>query len=284
MKSPNSKFKKNILYEDQDILVINKPAGVVVNDASSVEGETIQSWFGSHYIENQDYADGWQELVPADFDDSYGSPEDTFKQRRGLVHRLDKNTSGALLLAKNPGALVNLLAQFKQRKTQKKYLSLAHGKFGVEKDTIVLPMARSKSDPTKFAIVEDGRIAETDYQVKQFYSDLDYEQLTKKLGAEIVKDLKKKSRVYQGFSMVECWPKTGRTHQIRVHMSAISHPLVGDSKYVGKKRTKLDKVWCKRHFLHASQLEFTHPRLNSQMKIEASLSDDLQQVLNLLIE
>jgi len=282
-------MKIEILYQDQDIVVINKPAGLIVNEADTVVGDTIQSWFKTNFLAKTDLTNDqhWRSLVPADFDATFGQPEDVFELRQGLVHRLDKQTSGVLLLALNPGALVNLLYQFKQHLTEKKYLCLAHGKFTVAKDRIILPMGRSKQNPTKFAIRQDGRLAITDYQVKSFYPSLNLEKMSLLFNQDeemSLADFKKKSKNYQGFSLLECWPKTGRTHQIRVHLSAIQHPLVGDRTYVGKKRSKLDPMWCPRHFLHAEQLKFTHPRTQAPMDISAHLSPDLTKVLTYLQE
>lgn len=278
-------MKIEIIYEDKDIVVINKPAGIVVNDAQTTEDETIQSWFydkNSQFkkLEREDY----KYLVPTDFDNSFGTPEEIFEQRQGVVHRLDKETSGILLLAKNPGALVNLLSQFKKRQTRKKYLCLAHGKFGVQSDTVSAPIARSTNNRMRFRVDIGGREATTFYQAKKFYPEIDYETLLDKINIkdDDLKLLKKNKNSYQGFCLVECWPKTGRTHQIRVHMSHIKHPLVGDKLYLGKKRVKLDPIWCGRHFLHASQLTFTHPSEDKEVVFDALLTDDLQKVLTLL--
>jgi 23S rRNA pseudouridine1911/1915/1917 synthase len=275
-----------ILYEDKDIMVVNKPSGIVVNDAKTVHEQTVQSWFWqkqdgfkSELADKTVYSD----LVPEDFDSSYGSPEAIFQLRQGIVHRLDKETSGVLLLAKNPGALVHLLAQFKKRETQKKYLCLAHGKFGVPEDIISFPVGRSTQNRLKFRVAIEGRSAITSYQVQQYFPHLNYEALQTSGVAEAqIKLLKKNKNSYQGFSLVECWPKTGRTHQIRVHMSHIKHPLVGDKMYLGKKRSKLDPIWCERHFLHASQLTFTHPATNQNVTYSAPLSADLKKTLSVL--
>ncbi|HOZ03504.1 MAG TPA: pseudouridine synthase, partial [Candidatus Woesebacteria bacterium] len=113
----------SILYEDNDLVAIDKPGGVVVNNASSVSGPTIQDWWSAK-ISKLSLSENWQALVPSDFNNEYGTPEEVFAQRSGVVHRLDKDTSGVLLLAKNPGALINLLAQFKQRQVHKTYLCL----------------------------------------------------------------------------------------------------------------------------------------------------------------
>lgn len=273
-----------IIYEDKDIVIINKPPGVVVNEAKTAKEETIQSWFWERNqqfksLERKDYSD----LVPDDFDDTFGSPEEIFEFRQGIVHRLDKETSGILLLAKNPGSLVNLLSQFKKRETKKKYLCLAHGKFGVEADLISAPIGRSTQNRMKFRVEVEGRESSTGYQVKEFFQGIDLVKLAQSgVGESNIKLLKKNKNSYQGFSLVECWPKTGRTHQIRVHMNYIKHPLVGDKLYVGRKRLKLDPIWCGRHFLHASKLSFIHPATEKEVIFEAPLSDDLKQVLDIL--
>ena len=116
-----------IIYEDQNILAINKPPGVIVNQAKTFKGQTVQEWMQA-YLETHPFMDNWQALVPADFSTEFGTVEEIWQERQGIVHRLDKETSGVLLLAKNPGALVNLLAQFKKRQTKKTYLALVHGK------------------------------------------------------------------------------------------------------------------------------------------------------------
>jgi len=286
-----------IIFEDKDILVISKPPGIV-NKATSVKGETIQDWMeeklAKSEIEDSGVKNGtesWQELVPEDFDGEYGSPEEIFKERIGMVHRLDKNTSGVMILAKNPGSLVNLLAQFRNRTVQKKYTCLTHGKFRVPEGIIIAPLGRSSHDRKKFAVTIDGRDAETHYRVVKEYPGFTPKQIkeillnadeskVKKLDRSLNKKMK---HVYeQGFSLVECFPKTGRTHQIRVHMLHWQHPLVGDVNYVGRKRSKFDPLWCPRHFLHASEISFDHPRSGERVTLENELSEDLVEVIDLL--
>lgn len=275
-----------ILYEDHDLLLINKPAGVVVNRAETTAETTVQEWMEERLKKESIELADWKSLVPADFNTEYGTPEVIFKERGGIVHRLDKDTSGALLLAKNPGALVNVLAQFKKRQTHKTYTCLVHGKFKFAKGTISAPLGRASLDRKKFAVVAEGRLAETEYQVEEFFPHLDVDAIIqrhkKEKGDEAFKNFKKKARVYQGFSLVTCWPKTGRTHQIRVHLKHIGHPLVGDLTYLGHKRAKLDPIWCSRQFLHASSLGFTHPRNQDKLTIEAPLAEDLKQVMSFL--
>ncbi len=266
--------KIEIIFEDQDLLIINKPAGLVVNQADSVKGETLQDWLKEKLSEEK--MSKWQNLVPVDFQSEFGTPEEVFQQRQGLAHRLDKDTSGVIVTAKNPGALVNILAQFKKREVIKMYTCLTHGKFRVPKATITAPLGRARVDRQKFAVISEGRPAVTDYEVVEFYPGFSEQ------GLEKLQEVKKQLSVYQGFSLVNCWPKTGRTHQIRVHMKHWKHPLVGDSKYVGKKRVRLDREWCPRQFLHATQIEFLHPRTRKKVEFKAKLSQDLQQVLDLL--
>jgi 23S rRNA pseudouridine1911/1915/1917 synthase len=189
---------------------------------------------------------------------------------------LDKETSGVLLLAKNPGTLVNLLAQFKNRETSKTYSALVHGKFQVKEGKLSAPIARASRNRLRFTVVADGKPAETFYKVEQEFANLDITKLE-----NLKKPDKKKARntYQQGFSLVEAKPKTGRTHQIRVHLSAMQHPLVGDKVYSGKKRAKFDYLWCQRHFLHAKNLTFRDPRSQEMMTIKADLTPDLKEVL-----
>ncbi len=279
-------FDLPVLYEDEDLLVINKPAGVVVNRADTYQGWTVQDWLEERFgdggesgeVSEQAAARDWEKLVPEDFNAQYGSPEEIFKNRLGMVHRLDKDTSGVLLLAKNPGALVNLLAQFKNRQVQKKYLCLVHGKFMLERGVVLLPVGRRPDNRRLFGVVPGGRPAATEYQVLKYYPHFNEDLLPEAASQN------RRLSLYQGFSLVECLPKTGRTHQIRVHLQHLQHPIVGDSVYVGKKRAKLDALWCPRQFLHASSLTFTHPRSQKQLTVQAELLPDLKDVLKFVSE
>lgn len=277
-----------VIFEDEHLLAITKPAGLVVNYSHTAKGDTVQSWLvarlgGEKNLQSLIQSDtDWQQLVPADFSHQYGTPQEIFLQRQGLVHRLDKDTSGILLLAKNPGSLVNLLLQFKQRTVQKKYLCLVHGKPKVDSAVIRAPLTRSMTDRHKYRVEIEGRPAATNYRVIEHYSQLDLEQLKEK-NREVSAKLKKELKSYQqGFSLLECLPETGRTHQIRVHLAHINHPLVADATYAGGKRGKLDKLWCPRHFLHAGAIAFTHPASNEKLVLKAELSEDLAEVLKLL--
>lgn len=277
-----------IIFEDKYLLAINKPPRIVVNKAKTVSDDTIQSWFvnwfgGEKQLEKLCANESvWQHLINEDFSDKYGTPSEIFIQRQGIVHRLDKDTSGVLLLAKDPGTLVNLLKQFKERKISKKYLCLVHGKMRVESSVIRVPIARSTTDRHKFRADIDGKSSSTHYRVLRHYSPHDYSSIFQlDEGLTVAKFKKKLISYQQGFSLVECMPKTGRTHQIRVHMSHMGHPIVSDSVYGGEKRSSLDKLWCSRQFLHSSAISFLHPVSGEKMVIKADLFDDLQKIIDI---
>lgn len=278
-----------ILYEDQDLIVINKPSALTVNRSTTMKSQTVQDWFVKKFGEEYFTRDFWdkdlfyQDLIPEDFTAEFGDPLAIWQERLGVVHRLDKDTSGILILAKNPGALLNLLSQFKKRQTQKTYLALIHGHFSDKSGTINAPMARNSQNRLKFAIDNNGREAITEYKVVKEFFALNEKTIMQVTEASKIKTKKIKELYQAGFSLVEVAPKTGRTHQIRVHMSAMQHPIVGDQLYVGRKRGKLDKFWCQRQFLHAVSIEFLHPRTKEKMFFEAPLSVDLQQILELVL-
>ncbi len=294
MINPPAILPISILYEDEDVLVVNKPAGLVVNRSDTTSTATLQDWLLERFGSGQVDKSTWESLVPSDFTSTYGTPAEIFEERVGVAHRLDKDTSGVLLIAKNPGALVNLLAQFRERKIEKEYLALVHGKVKAPQATLSFPLGRASRDRKLFAVQADGREAVTQYQVEQLFSGLDIPLALAQIRASINADeslskitdtqLIKRLSVYQGFSLVKCWPKTGRTHQIRVHLAHITHPIVGDITYVGKKRQQLDPWWCPRHFLHAQKLTLTHPRTGERMTLTAPLTSDLEQVLELLVQ
>ncbi len=280
-----------IIYEDDDILVINKPAGVVVNEAESVHVETVQGWM-KKYLKEQAAAgklttDDWYSMIPDDFTEEYGNPQEIFASRNGIVHRLDKDTSGVLVLAKNPGALVGLMHQFKVRETRKEYTCLVHGALSVKKDKIKMPMMRSMTNRSKFQVSASGKPAETEYEVVAQYS-FPREKLVPLLrlhdlergrtDAQLVREYES----YGEFSLLHAFPKTGRTHQIRVHFAFLQHALVADQVYTNKWRGRADLLWCPRQFLHASSITFQHPRSKETITVEAPLDDELQAALNSL--
>ena len=229
------KLEIPVLYEDEDMLVINKPAGIVVN-RSETAGTTVQDWA----VDKLGIGEATGELMQA---------------RGGLAHRLDKETSGCLLIAKNEESLKELMRQFKARETKKSYVALVHGWLEPNEGVIRLPIARDALCREKRKVNYEGKQAETRWQVIKL--------LTKEGGR---------------YSLVRLWPKTGRTHQIRVHMKHLKHPLFADLMYLGKK-AKADREILSRHFLHAERIEFKHPRSGERMVIKAKLPADLEKVL-----
>lgn len=213
-------MKIKIIFEDEDLLVIEKPVGVVVNRAKTVKRETIQDW-AEERLGFRGQGLGSREKMD-------------FVRRAGIVHRLDKETSGLLVIAKNAKAFTDLQAQFKARKTRKKYLALVHGEVKPKEGRIEYPIARNPFNREKFGVFSGGRESVTEYKVISHFP-------------------------ISNFTLLEVFPKTGRTHQIRVHLKAIGHSVVADEKYAGRKTSRADRQWCPRMFLHASFLGFFHP-------------------------
>lgn len=215
-----------IIFEDESLMVIDKPAGWVVNNAQTVKEKTIQDWFGM------------------------GKGEGEFYDKGGVVHRLDKDTSGVMVLAKNPQAYEKLKQQFLERKTVKKYIALVHGEFKETEGEVNAPIERFGQ---KFYIGKDvSRTAITEWKV------------IKKVGEN---------------TLVEMTPHTGRTHQLRVHMRHLGHPIVSDPIYGNRKTWKEDLEWCPRLFLHAKYLEFTHPVTGERVHFEAKLPKELENIV-----
>jgi len=229
------------LYEDKDLVVIGKPTGVVVNRAESVKTETIQDWVEANLTL---YLSG---TTPDD---------DTFIQRSGIVHRIDKETSGLLIISKNQLAFRALQAQFKERTVHKTYIALVHDKISVDEGQINAPIERSPFNRQKFMASASGKASITRYKVLAHYE----------LGKQI-------------YCLIEVYPKTGRTHQIRVHFKHFGNVLVSDQKYAGRKRYKKDIVWCPRLFLHAARIQFTQPANHKVITVEQKLPEDLQKAL-----
>ena len=274
-----------VLHADADLAVIHKPAGWVVNRTETTKNQTIQAWWEG-LLATQTWPTDWEAQVPQDQNSEFGTPSEIFAQRGGVVHRLDKETSGVMLLAKHPGALAALLTQFRERQVEKTYQCLTHGRFTVAQDTVSLPLARSTQNRLRFAVSPSGRTAETAYQVTDFWSHLDVQRVAaarQERGDALPKQWRPHAqRAYQGFSLVTCMPHTGRTHQIRVHMAHLKHPIVGDETYLGKKRLELDRLWCPRLFLHAETLRFTHPRTGERLTFTAPLPAELTAALDFL--
>jgi len=244
-----------ILYEDENIVVIDKPSGVVSNKAETVKTETVQDWMELTARVDSSQIQGINPSM------------EYFRERSGLVHRLDKETSGVMVLAKTVEAFVELLRQFKEREVKKTYLALTHGIWQVNSGEISLPIGRRRDDRKRMGVVEDGRESVTGYRVLASYREWQFP-----------KELKVDTRGYTGFSTVEFAPKTGRMHQIRVHARHVGHPVVGDEQYAGRKRSREDRKWASHVMLQAQTLELTHPVTKQRMKWE-SQGEDLAKVL-----
>ena len=248
------------IFEDSEIVVIDKPSGVVCNRAETVKVETLQDWFAEKYkIPNS--------KLQINSNNQIINNEEYFLQRSGLVHRLDRETSGVMVMAKTVAAFVSLLKQFKEHSVAKEYLALTHGYWEAREGEISLPIGRRRDDRKKFGVREDGRESVTAYEVITEYTNW-----------EFPKDLKVDDRGYVGFSLVKFRPKTGRTHQIRVHAKQMGHPVVGDFDYAGRKRNREDRKWCGRVMLQAERIEFEHPRNGKRISFE-SKGEEIKEVL-----
>lgn len=223
-----------IIFEDENFLVVEKPPNLVVNRAKTVKGKTLQDWIRENF---QFPISNCQSI------------------RNGIVHRLDKETSGLLLVAKTEKAFENLQRQFKERQVVKKYLALVHGEVSPKKGRIEVPLSR---DRKKFGVFLGGRPAKTRYRA---ISNFDFPVSNEK------------------FTLLELMPETGRTHQIRVHLKFIGHPVVADATYAGRKTSRRDRVWCPRQFLHASHLSFVHPETRKRVEFISPLPPDLKAAL-----
>ncbi len=217
-----------ILYEDDDLLVIDKPAGLTVHPAPGHPTHTLVNAMLSHLSEL------------ADADDT---------SRPGIVHRLDKDTSGVMLIAKNITALANLSEQFKSRSIKKVYLTLVRGHLKPERGVIEAPIGRDSGDRKKMSVTGEsrGRQARTNYRVIRYVGNN---------------------------SLLEITPETGRTHQVRVHLAAIGYPVVGDGTYGTK------SAYLNRQFLHAHRLGFHLPSSGDYVEFESPLPADLEKTLN----
>ncbi|PIS20713.1 RluA family pseudouridine synthase [candidate division WWE3 bacterium CG08_land_8_20_14_0_20_43_13] len=244
MVSDNPTGKIKIVYEDDFLVAIEKPAGMVVNKSSSWHQETVQDWMLA--------------LYPNIF--SSLDPESELARRYGLVHRLDKDTSGILLLAKDEDTLIKLLFLFKHRLVVKEYIVLAWGNFDQNEFRVNAPIGRNPRMRRKQAIVKGTKESITDFEVKNFFADFRGTGL--------------------GVTLLHAFPQTGRTHQIRIHLAALYHPVVGDPLYSGKKRLKIAAPFLNRMFLHARRLSFTHPILKKELDLISPLPDELKVLIS----
>ena len=225
----------DIVYEDEGIIVVNKPPGMVVHPAYGHRTGTLVNAVLAHC----------PDLARA---------EDAL--RPGIVHRLDKDTSGLIIVAKNDSARRHLQRQFKRREVKKVYVALLEGHLEPVRGVIEAPIGRDKKRRKRMAVVEGGREARTEYRVVEYFGDAGT-----------------RSRPY---TLVEAAPKTGRTHQVRVHFASIGHPLAGDPVY-GFRKQRLSSL--RRQFLHARTLGFRLPGSDEYIELTAELPDDLGGVL-----
>jgi len=258
-----------ILFEDNQLMVIDKPAGVTVNRADTVGEKTVQDWAERRILNTEYRIPNKIGLSSPSNHSEFSIQYSVFLQRSGIVHRLDKETSGCLLIAKTEAAFTELQRQFKHREIKKEYLALVHGQVEPQQGTIRVPLSRSRLDRQKFTVVPGGRPAETCYEVVQVFKGLALPRQGQALSS-------------YNFTLLHLFPKTGRTHQIRVHLKYFGHPIVADAKYAGEKRAKQDKTRCPRLFLHAAKISFTHPTNKTQVMVESSLPEDLKQTLSKL--
>jgi 23S rRNA pseudouridine1911/1915/1917 synthase len=229
-------MEPKIIYEDQAFFVVDKPSGWITNEADTTTTQpVVQKWIR----ENYDY--------PLKGD---------VEMRSGIVHRLDKETSGILLVAKTKEAFEKLQAEFKNREVQKTYVALLHGKVEPTEGSIEATIGRLPWRRDRFGVLGTGRESKTEYKVLKFYPGNN-----------------------AGHSLTEFYPKTGRTHQIRVHAKHIGHAIVADEFYAGRKTARNDRKWCPRLFLHASEIKFIHPETGKEIEFKSELPEDLRQVL-----
>ncbi|MGI8543027.1 MAG: RluA family pseudouridine synthase, partial [Aridibacter sp.] len=234
-----------IVFEDEYLAVINKPAGMVVHPGAGVPNGTLANAIAWHFKFD----------VPEDSTDKKSN-------RIGIVHRLDKETSGLIVVAKNEITHEKLSAQFHDRKVRKSYVALVHGFVRKLTGKVEEPIARDRKNRVKMAVDKNGRNALSVYKVRTRF---------------------------ENFTLLEIDIKTGRTHQIRVHLLHINHPIVGDETYNGGRDNQIEDAQLRkairnlnRFFLHAEKLAFTHPVSKQKMDFEQPMPDDLTDLLKML--
>jgi 23S rRNA pseudouridine1911/1915/1917 synthase len=228
-----------IVFEDETLLVVNKQPGLVVHPAAGTPSGTLANALAYHF----------QQL-----------PSGGSAMRPGIVHRLDRDTSGLMVVAKTDAALEHLSDQFRDRSVFKSYLALVHGRMDVESGRVEQPLARDPGNRTRMAVIAGGRGALTRFKVR------------KRFGR---------------FTLLDVDLKTGRTHQIRVHLAWLKHPVVGDETYGGGRDNVIQDAKLRarirnlgRHFLHAAKLAFTHPATAERLQFESQLPENLKELLN----
>ncbi len=222
-----------VVFEDADLAVVDKPAGLVVHPGSGHQSGTLVHGLLARY----------PEIAVLGVGDR--------RDRPGIVHRLDRGTSGLLVVARTAQAQQRLTEMMARREVSRRYLALARGELEADNGLVDAPIGRSDQDPTRMTVSANGREARTSYRVLERF------------------------REPEPATYVECTLETGRTHQIRVHLSAIGHPIAGDPRYGGTRGA----IVVGRPFLHAYRLAFTHPISGVELAFESALPADLVEVL-----
>lgn len=222
-----------VVHADDDLVVVDKPAGLVVHAGAGHRTGTL--------------VHGLLALFPDLASIGVGEPA-----RPGIVHRLDKGTSGLLVVARNAGAYDNLVEQLRRRAVERVYLALVWGAVEAPAGLIDAPVGRGVRDPTRMAVAVGGKEARTRYRVESRFTEP------------------------VPVSLLECRLETGRTHQVRVHLAAIGHPVVGDTRYRGAR----PHLVLPRPFLHATRLSFDHPTTGERLSFDSPLPDDLRALLS----
>lgn len=227
-----------VVHEDDDLIVVDKPAGLVVHPGAGNRTGTLAAGLLDRYPELA--------RLPAEGAGEVGRP--------GIVHRLDKETSGLIAAARTGAAYRSLTAQLAERTMGRRYLALVLGTVGAEHGLVDAPIGRSVADATRMAVSAGGRGSRTGYEVRRRFADP------------------------VSVTLVECTLETGRTHQIRVHMSAIGHPVLGDRAYGGRRGS----MPVGRPMLHAWQLSLDHPTTGARLTFESALPPDFEEALGRL--
>jgi 23S rRNA pseudouridine1911/1915/1917 synthase len=229
-------MEPKIIFEDDSFFVVDKPSGWITNDADTTTTQPVLQTFMREHFE-------------------YPLKGDR-EMRDGIVHRLDKETSGLIIVAKTQQAFEKLQSEFKNREVSKTYTALLHGKVEPTEGEIRAEVGRLPWHRSRFGVLPGGRESTTKYKVLEYYPGNN-----------------------AGHSLVEFYPKTGRTHQIRIHARHIGHAIVADEFYAGRKTARNDRKWCPRLFLHAASIKFIHPETNKEVEFKSGLPEDLQNVL-----
>jgi 23S rRNA pseudouridine1911/1915/1917 synthase len=233
-------FDIKIIYEDNDVIVVDKPAGVLAQKAVSNESPAVSDFLVKSFPEIEEVGED--------------------EQRFGIVHRLDKDTSGVMIIARNNQSFEFLKNQFKNRLTEKIYLALVYGKVKPKEGVIDLKIGRSKTNPQAQTVI-DGKKKES---------------LKSREAVTFYKTIKE----YENYTLLKVYPKTGRMHQIRVHLKALGFPVVGDKKYFYRKYRNLEPK-LERQFLHAQSLVITLPN-GAKTEFKSELPEDLNNFLILI--